>query len=212
MKSLPELILIRHPETVWEGAVKNPEDHGYEKKLLGRSDIPLSEKGLREAKQIALWVKGLKPTHIVTSPLFRARQLADEISLATGVPTMVLPGLAEIDFGKAEGKTFRQFARLAPRAYRQYVKESDDLAFPGGESFKDFAERVSESLRRISELKGRIVIVTHGGVIRTAVPVFLGATRALFWRLMYGHGAVAWLTPIGEKYLLSEFNSRPWQK
>ena len=88
------LALIRHGQTDWN----------LDGLMQGRTDIPLNDTGREQALVAASALSGERWDAVVSSPLVRARETAELIATALGVP---LGGsydeLVEQDFGAAEG-------------------------------------------------------------------------------------------------------------
>src|SRR5262245_65287733 len=95
--AMPCIYLIRHEE---------PEMRG---RFIGRTDPPLTPAGLEAA---AAKLAGLEVAAIYASPLRRARQTAEAIG---GPAPIILPDLAEIDFGEWEGLTWQEIDRKSTR-------------------------------------------------------------------------------------------------
>lgn len=141
------IYVVRHGETEWNAI----------NKVLGRTDIPLNDKGLQQAQELACSLKDLKPDVFLCSPLCRARQTADAVSAATGMRYTIDDRLIEQDFGRFEG--INRFDGEYQKAKREYFAR-----YPGGESFFDVAARV---FPLIEELDGaNALLVTHGGICR----------------------------------------------
>ena len=141
------IYVVRHGETEWNAADK----------VLGRTDMPLNDKGLEQAKQTALSLKDLKIDVFLCSPLCRARQTADAISNETGLRYKIDDRLIEQDFGRFEG-VFR-FDREYQDAKREYF-----VRYPGGESYFDMAARVFPLIKEFDGVNA--LLVTHGGICR----------------------------------------------
>lgn len=173
-----EFILVRHGETESNAA-------GL---LHGRTDVPLSERGLRQAILVAERLAaedGIAALYV--SPLARARATADPISRRLSLLPTTEPDLAEIDFGAVEGLPAADFAARYPNLYARLQNPSGyGDAFPRGESILAFHERVHRSLRVLaSEHQGeRIVIVAHGGVIASGVAQVVGEGPVAWSRYM----------------------------
>ena len=96
------LVLLRHGQTVWSVSGQH----------TGRTDIPLTPTGQDQARQagarlLQVFPQGFAPDHVFVSPLRRARQTA---ALAGYPQATVLDGLAEWDYGRAEGHTRQQIS------------------------------------------------------------------------------------------------------
>lgn len=138
------LYLVRH------GAVEFP---GGEKRCIGRTDLPLSEKGRRQALQLQTYFRDKAIEAVYASPLKRARETAQ---LAAGETTAihVRDGLTEMDMGSWENQPLGSLH-----------KRLEDEA-PGGETRSSALRRFSETVNEIiAETSGDIVIVSHAGVI-----------------------------------------------
>ncbi len=141
------IYVVRHGETEWNAI----------NKVLGRTDIPLNDKGREQAYELARSLKDLEIDVFLCSPLCRARQTADAISNETGIRYEIDDRLIEQDFGKFEG--VNRFDDGYQEAKREYFAR-----YPGGESYFDIAARVFPLLK---ELNGaNALLVTHGGVCR----------------------------------------------
>lgn len=201
------IIALRHPETIWENMVKNPEDPDQKKRLLGATDIPLSANGILCAERVAIEMERYKPDRIVASSLIRARQLAEKISEQTKLPIAYDDRFREIDFGLCEGITFGEMRRQFPTVYNQYIGQESDIDFPNGESFITFEQRVLSGLRDvIAAGKGTTVIVTHGGATRMIILYFLKLGRYHFWNLKQDHGAINVFHQWGDTVMIDKIN------
>ena len=90
-----KIYITRHGETTW-----NVED-----RVCGRPDVPLTEKGRRQAMELAERVKGKGITRMLVSPLSRARETARLANTYIQVPVETEPRLIEHSFGRLEGET-----------------------------------------------------------------------------------------------------------
>lgn len=155
-----ELYLVRHGQTAANvGRI-----------FAGVTDVPLDELGERQALELGERFRGVHLDDIVTSPLQRARRTAEAIGAVTGHTPIVVPGLSEMDFGKAEGLSYQQVVEQFPELRDDLSSIRNlDLTFPGGESRRGFAERVITTFLGIIErYEGKAVAaVAHGGVIGT---------------------------------------------
>ena len=141
------IYVVRHGETEWNAI----------NKVLGRTDIPLNDRGIEQAEEMARSLKDIKIDVFLCSPLSRARQTADAISGETGMPYKTDDRLIEHDFGIFEG--VNRFDAEYQKAKREYF-----VRYPGGESFFDLAARVYPLIK---ELEGKnALLVTHGGICR----------------------------------------------
>ncbi|HEU4793057.1 MAG TPA: histidine phosphatase family protein [Nitrolancea sp.] len=158
-----ELILVRHGQTTSNllGIL-----HGW-------TDVPLTEAGLRQANRVAEQLSSISGVqHIYSSPLQRARLTAQAISRRLGVRPLIRPDLVEMNFGDVEGYTLTGMERDFPDLHARIADLEDiDAAFPNGESRRDFHLRVRQAFDELiaAHLGGRLIIVSHGGVIGSGI-------------------------------------------
>ena len=154
-----KIILIRH-------ASIEPE---YSGRYIGSTDPPLGEIGIKQAKALA---EHIKFKESFCSPLKRAQQTARLM----GIDKIETDAdLREIDFGKWEGKTFDEIKIFDPQLVSCWAEYETNFAFPGGESIEHFLQRVHRAGDRLANNPAdTVLVVTHGGVIRSLICYFLG--------------------------------------
>jgi probable phosphoglycerate mutase len=155
------LYLVRHPATPWSGL-----------RYAGRTDVPLSQAGLRQASVIAagLTRRIRRPTRVVSSPLHRAGLAALCIAEAGGWSIEGDARWREVDFGAAEGLTFGEVAEAWPMLAAQLLRGERRIDWPEGEDWRALHARVDAALRKlIDDPPDSVVVVTHGGPIAAAI-------------------------------------------
>lgn len=164
------IYLVRHGETDWNRA----------RRIQGSTDIPLNEVGRAQAARTGRLLAKRSWDGISTSPLSRAFEtgaiIADAVHLDPS-RIEVLDALVERRYGEAEGLDDRELMRLFP----------GDTPVPGRERREDVAARVIPALidlaqrheQRRSPTDGdaRLIVTTHGGVIRTVLNQVSAQTR-----------------------------------
>lgn len=149
------LALIRHAPTAWNA----------EKRLQGRTDIPLSPDGEQLAAGWRL-PDDMAGARLLSSPLLRARQTA---SLMAGHVPEADPRLIEMDFGAWEGKTLADLRAADPAAMRAQEDRGWHMTPPGGESPFAVWNRVAPLLGELAADGRPVVAVTHKGVMRAVL-------------------------------------------
>jgi probable phosphoglycerate mutase len=153
------LIVIRHGETEWNVAAR----------IQGQGDSPLTAEGIAQAEALAQRLAAESFDHIVSSDLGRAHETAKRIAAVGGHRIRLDPRFRERHFGAGEGLPYEEVDRLYPGAFSRVRETDPDFRVSGGESRRQFHERVvsgAESLAR--EHTGEtVVLVTHGGVLAT---------------------------------------------
>lgn len=156
------IYIARHGETQWN----------RQNLVCGRTDLPLTEEGRRQARLLAASLAGEPIRKIIASPLLRARETAAFAGEVLGLPVSLDPRLIERDFGDYEGTPSQQ---PEFQAYRDQAA----LRFPNGESLMDVAARaysLLEELRRRPE-EGDVLLVCHGGVCRAVRTLFVSMSN-----------------------------------
>ncbi|HZJ64393.1 MAG TPA: histidine phosphatase family protein [Kofleriaceae bacterium] len=146
------IVLVRHGETPGNAA-----------RVVQRPEVPLNERGIRQAALLAERLLALGFAHVLCSDLPRARMTAEPLR-ARGHAIEETPLLQERNFGDLRGTPYDQLTEdpFAPG----YLP-------PGGESVAAFHRRVAEVFELIVErrrgLPGALVVVTHGLVCAAIV-------------------------------------------
>jgi broad specificity phosphatase PhoE len=174
------IVFARHGQTA-------PNRDGL---VLGRADPELTEEGHRQAAQLAAALAAEPVTKILTSPLVRARQTADAIGAACGVPVAVDDRLLEIDWGTWEGRPAGSLAVADVDRWR-----ADDGTAPEGESLDSLSRRVEAFCTETMESDGLVVAVSHVSPIKAAAAWALGVDGIVAWRMFLG---LASITRVGQ--------------
>lgn len=160
------LTLVRHGQTDWNLA----------RRIQGSTDIPLNETGRADARTAAERLEGTTHHAIYSSPLLRARETAEIIAshLGLGAPVLV-PDIREREFGEGEGMLVSEYMQT----YGDWL-----APVPGAETLDEVAERsmsaldaiARDSRRRSTPVAESVIVVAHGGVIRSLISHVSGGT------------------------------------
>lgn len=180
--SLQELAAGRRFFLVRHGQIRQHAEPIF----LGRTDVPLSEEGEKQAAHAAeqLRLEDLQAACIYASPLLRAAKTAETIAEATGLPVTAEAGFAEMSLGPWDGKPIRQIREESPEAYE--ARGRDLFAFKtgrGSESFYDLQYRVVRAMKEIlrKDASRDLLIVAHKGTLRVLENNILGKRVEDFW-------------------------------
>jgi broad specificity phosphatase PhoE len=146
--SAQEVVLVRHGETEWSRAGKH----------TGRTDVPLTEQGRRQAEAVGAALEDRDFALVLTSPLGRA---LDTCRLASfGDRAQPRDELMEWDYGAYEGRTTSEIREERPgwTLWRDGV--------PEGETIEQVGQRVDRVLGQIRSLEGDALLFAHGHVLR----------------------------------------------
>lgn len=167
------LVLVRHGST----------EHSAIGRLSGRNDLPLNDAGRAQAAQLA--ARSFDDVRaVVSSPLPRAVQTAEQIAAAVGLSVEIVDDFVETDFGVWEGLTLKEAIETDGALVGKW-HTSPDVSPPGGESFAKVGARVA---RARDDLLARypdstVVVVTHVTPIKLLVCTALEAPLAALFRL-----------------------------
>ena len=155
--NVTRIIAVRHGETAWN----------VDTRIQGHLDIPLNDRGLWQARQLARALADEPVAAIYTSDLQRAQATAQAVADTTGAPLVPEPDLRERSFGALQGRTFAEIETELPEQALRWRKRDPHFAPEGGESLTTLRERIAATVHRLAarhpgEL---VVLVAHGGVL-----------------------------------------------
>lgn len=155
--------------------------------LAGRSDVGLSAKGANQAQLLVPTLRKLGVDQIISSPINRCIETITpylEIDKRLKKKFLLAPEFQEMDYGLWSGKKLRQLA--LKREWRKVKKDPVNFTFPEGESFREAAARVSVGLAALSKLpaKSKILLISHGDIIKIAIQQVLGSPFPSFQQLV----------------------------
>jgi len=163
---LPAIYLARHGETAWTLSGQH----------TGLTDIPLTERGERNARSLGERLKGIDFGRVFTSPLIRAKRTCELAGF--GAVAEVDPELVEWDYGDYEGRTSADIVKQKPgwQIFRD--------GCPGGESIEDIGARADRVVARLKKLDGNVLVFSSAHFLRVLAACWLGLGPAggrLLW-------------------------------
>lgn len=170
-----ELWVVRHGESTWN----------IEGRYQGQTDVPLSHVGVLQAASLAGRLTGLNFAAVYSSDLQRAVQTAQAVTeRLNGPPQLILePELREIDVGELSGLVYADIRERHAQYLSDLAADPWRTRRPGGESMQDLSVRSGAALRAICARHPgeRVLVFTHGGVVRVAVGLALGGVPEGAW-------------------------------
>jgi broad specificity phosphatase PhoE len=137
--------------------------------------------------------------------MLRARQTAWAVAGSSGLPLSIDADLREMDFGAWEGLTAEEIAERFPGGLEEWASPTEETAFPGGESLREFEQRVARARGRIVESGAEAVLVfAHGGVVRALACGLMGLGHECFWFFKVEPASVVRLDVFEHGALLAE--------
>ncbi|HLT97462.1 MAG TPA: histidine phosphatase family protein [Acidimicrobiia bacterium] len=146
------LLVVRH------GQAEGNADHRF----IGQSPARLTETGKAQAESVARRLSELPITRIVSSDLVRCVETAEPLAHAAGVEVEHRPELREIDNGEWTGLLPAEIQGRWPDLWHDYAN-GVDVARPGGETWRQVANRVVPVAEELLAADGVTVISTHSG-------------------------------------------------
>ena len=157
---MTSLYLVRHGETDWNA----------QRRIQGNTDVPLNDTGRQQANTTARLLARREWDGIFSSPLSRAFETASIISRELGMPLPhTIPAVVERNYGEAEGLNWEEIEAQFP----------GDTFVPGRESRGEVGRRVIPALVELAQQhpEQALIVVSHGGVIRSVLNVVDPETR-----------------------------------
>jgi len=198
------IVLVRHGQTGWNAGA------GCER-FRGRTDLPLDEAGLAQARALAGRLadrQGLPIAALYASPLLRAQQTLAPLAAELGLPIQTHPGLLDIDYGLFQGLTHAEAADRYPDLYRLWRAAPGRVRFPEGEGLADVQGRV---WALVGEVAARhpgqgIVLVGHEMVNKVLVCTLLGLDLDQIWRIRQDPAGIDAFRQYGEQWVVQGLN------
>jgi 2,3-bisphosphoglycerate-dependent phosphoglycerate mutase len=163
---MARLVLLRHGESQWN----------LENRFTGWVDVPLSPRGIEEAKNAGNILKSFSFDRAFTSVLERAnetlRLVLDTIG-QSNIPIGKDKALNERMYGELQGMNKAETVKKYGEAQVKIWRRSYDVRPPGGESLKDTAERVlpyyEQTIKPCLLKRETILIAAHGNSLRALI-------------------------------------------
>jgi broad specificity phosphatase PhoE len=188
-EKLPVIYLARHGETAWSLSGQH----------TGLTDLPLTERGERNARSLGDRLQGLVFAKVFTSPLQRAARTCELAGF--GGAALVDRDLVEWNYGDYEGRTTADIYQTRPdwELFRDGV--------PGGETLEQIGARADRVVGRVRAIQGDVLLFSSGHFLRVLTARWLG--------LEVGAGkyfplSTASLSVLGHEHGISEPAIRLW--
>jgi broad specificity phosphatase PhoE len=165
MDSPTRLVLVRHAEV----------EARYQRIFGGRIDMDLSPRGHEQARALAEHLRHHPLDALYASPMKRVQQTLAPLRDHQPAEPIILPELREVDFGAWTGHSWQEvLEQFHVRAF-DWLEKLEAGEIPEAEPVRQFRERVQTGLSRVlCENAGRrVVVVSHGGVIRMMLALLL---------------------------------------
>jgi probable phosphoglycerate mutase len=155
-EALPVVYLARHGDTAWTVSGQH----------TGRTDLPLTESGERNARALGARLQGLVFAKIFASPLQRAFKTCELAGFGSAAERD--PDLMEWDYGEYEGR--RTIEIHAQRPHWQLFRDG----CPGGESPIEIGARADRVVGRVRAVHADVLLFSSGHFLRVLAARWLG--------------------------------------
>lgn len=155
-RALPKVYLVRHGETAWTISGRH----------TGRTDIPLTERGERDAQELSARLKGMTFVNVLTSPLQRARRTGELAGFGAQAEADV--DLLEWNYGEYEGRRTSDIEAERPGWHLL------DDGCPGGETVEVVGARADRVIARVRACAGDVLLFAHRDIFRVLAARWLG--------------------------------------
>lgn len=190
-ETAPAVYLARHGETAWSLSGQH----------TGRTDLPLTERGERQACALGGRLRGVNFAKVLTSPSQRAKRTAELAGF--GDVAEVDPDLAEWDYGHYEGR--RTADILAERPGWFLFRDGA----PGGETPDQAGARADRVIQRVRAVGGNVLIFSSAHILRVLAARWLGLEAAAGRYYLLDTSS---LSILGYEHNLSEPAIRLWNE
>ena len=177
------IYMTRHGETVWNS----------EGRIQGHTDIDLSPRGRAQAKALGQRLEDVDFDTVYSSDLIRAKNTADIIVQNKQVDLHTTEQLREYHKGVFEGLTVNEYKTEFPELYVSSLVNDLDFAPTGGETIRETSARMAGFVSYLKQehMNETILIVGHGGSLRSAVVAILDLPLEANWKLVMNNCALS---------------------
>ena len=185
-----EILLIRHTTPEVEKGI-----------CYGQLDLDVTANFKQEASDIAQSISGFNPDAVFSSPLQRCRKLANH--LFPNISIDIDERIMEMNFGQWEGQKWEGIERFT---MEQWSNDFLNQSPPDGEKFSELLARTNDFFEYLENSdKKYLAVVTHSGVIRSALHKYLAIPPNKIFNLDLHYGCIIKITFKGNNYYQVEF-------
>lgn len=156
---------------------------------IGRTDVPLSAAGRRQARELAYRLEGIPLQRIYASDLRRSRETAERVATGRGLPVEIDADLRELDFGAWEGRRLADLWTESPAEAGEWETDLRRVPVTFGETFAELEARVNRFAAGLSRC-GDALVVAHRGSLAVIYAQLSGASLATAWGLPFELGGL----------------------
>jgi broad specificity phosphatase PhoE len=182
------VLLARTGETEWE----------KDGRIVGHTDVPLSEGGRRAVADMARQLQGARISTVYCGPDEASLATANEIAAVTGARVKAVDCLSEMNLGLWEGLRQKELEEKCPRVFRQWMDDPSVVQVPEGETVEEAQERILSGLSKVLEKartdNGAIAVVLRPVAMGLVACAINGVPPRNLWSIMKTCLAAQWQT------------------
>lgn len=175
------LYFVRHGET----------EHNKKKCYYGSIDVNITNRGILQAEKGAEKLKNINFNKVYASELKRTSQTASILLQKKQYDLIKDKRINELNFGIFEGKSHEEIREMYSEEWKLWCDDWQNFVPPEGESYIQFYTRIKSFMDDILKLnEENVLIVAHGGVIRSIYCYLLGGNLDFFWNFGSENGDI----------------------
>ena len=193
------IIFLRH------GQAKN----NTERILAGRTPgVPLTEKGIEQAKKAAEFLEHMKISAIYSSPIERAKHTAEIVGTHNSVDVRIDERLIELDMGKFTGMPYEQIFSSHGNVFMKFYNGELEIAHNGVETFDQVKKRVLGIVDHVldNHPDENVVLVTHMDPIKAMLSTIVDLTAENLFELIIANASLNIFREYNRKFSVSGLN------
>ena len=193
------VIFLRH------GQAKN----NIERILTGRTpNIPLTEKGIEQAKNTAKFLEQMNIAAIYSSPIERAKHTAEIVARHNSLDVTIDDRLIELDMGKFTGVPYDDIFTSHGNVFMKFYNGELEIAHNGVETFAEVKKRILSIVDHVVEKHPdqNVVLVTHMDPIKAMLSTVVDLTPTNLFELIIANASLNIFREYNRKFAISGIN------
>jgi len=197
---LGSIIFLRH------GQAKNNIDRVLAGRTVG---VPLTEKGIKQAKTIAKFLKPMKISIVYTSPIERALKTAEIVAKHNSVDCKIDERLIELDMGKFTGIQYDKIFASHGNVFLKFYEGQIEIAHNGVETFSQVNKRVQSMVDHVlkEHHDENVVLVTHMDPIKSILATIMDLKPQSLFELIIANASLTIFREEGGKLSIKAINA-----
>ena len=193
------VIFLRH------GQAKN----NIERILTGRTpNIPLTEKGIEQAKKTAKFLEQMNIAAIYSSPIERAKHTAEIVAQHNSLDVTIDDRLIELDMGEFTGVPYDDIFTSHGNVFMKFYNGELEIAHNGVETFAEVKKRILSIVDHVVEKHPdqNVVLVTHMDPIKAMLSTVVDLTPTNLFELIIANASLNIFREYNRKFAISGIN------